>query len=134
MQRYCTTHTFLLHIKRNSNTRGTATPKCTLPQRLILYTIVVSNLNKPPFSIKPPYPCPKISFGTSNGTNHFGLVRPEYSGPALKATLTSLVISVGRTEISLCICLNCFLQYRSFVFCMPSRTTSSFQRKVKCCE
>ena len=30
---------------------------------------------------------PKIhvtSVGTSNGTDHFGLVRPEYSGPALK--------------------------------------------------
>ena len=30
-------------------------------------------------------------------------VRPEYSGPALKATSTGLVISVGRTEISLSI-------------------------------
>ena len=27
---------------------------------------------------------PVISVGTSNGTNHFGLVRPEYSGLALK--------------------------------------------------
>ena len=27
---------------------------------------------------------PDISVGTSNGTDHFGLVRPEYSGPALK--------------------------------------------------
>ena len=27
---------------------------------------------------------PEISVGTSNGTDHFGLVRPEYSGPALK--------------------------------------------------
>ena len=27
---------------------------------------------------------PVISVGTSNGTAHFGLVRPEYSGPALK--------------------------------------------------
>ena len=26
----------------------------------------------------------EISGGTSNGTNHFGLVRPGYSGPALK--------------------------------------------------
>ena len=26
----------------------------------------------------------EISVGTSNGTDHFGLVRPEYSGPALK--------------------------------------------------
>ena len=28
---------------------------------------------------------PRISFGTSNGTDYFGLVRQEYSGPALKA-------------------------------------------------
>ena len=27
---------------------------------------------------------PEISVGSSNGTDHFGLVRPEYSGPALK--------------------------------------------------
>ena len=27
---------------------------------------------------------PGISVGTSDGTNHFGLVRQEYSGPALK--------------------------------------------------
>ena len=27
---------------------------------------------------------PEISVGTSNGTDHFGWVRPEYSGPALK--------------------------------------------------
>lgn len=27
---------------------------------------------------------PGISVGTSNGTNHFGLVRQEYSGPALR--------------------------------------------------
>ena len=27
---------------------------------------------------------PEISVGASNGTDHFGLVRPEYSGPALK--------------------------------------------------
>ena len=33
-------------------------------------------------SIQPKIPV--ISVGTSNGTDHFGLVRPEYSGPALK--------------------------------------------------
>ena len=27
---------------------------------------------------------PEISVGSSNGTDHFGLVRPEFSGPALK--------------------------------------------------
>ena len=34
---------------------------------------------------------PEISVGTSNGTDHFGLVRPEYSGPALK------VVHFGRS-------------------------------------
>ena len=33
-------------------------------------------------SIQPKIPV--ISVGTSNGTDHFGLVRPEYSGPTLK--------------------------------------------------
>ena len=36
-------------------------------------------------SIKPKIP--KISVGTSNGTDHFGLVRPEYLGPALNEVL-----------------------------------------------
>ena len=27
---------------------------------------------------------PEISVGTTNGADHFGSVRPEYSGPALK--------------------------------------------------
>ena len=30
---------------------------------------------------------PVISVATSNGTDHFGLVRPEYSGSALKVVL-----------------------------------------------
>ena len=30
---------------------------------------------------------PEISAGTSNGTDHFGLVRPEYSRPGLKVVL-----------------------------------------------
>ena len=30
---------------------------------------------------------PDISVGTLNGTDHFGLVQPEYSGPALKVAL-----------------------------------------------
>ena len=36
-------------------------------------------------SIKPKIP--KISVGTSNGTDHYGLVRPEYLGPALNEVL-----------------------------------------------
>ena len=35
-----------------------------------------------PLSIQPK--SPEILVGTSNGTDHFGLVRPEYLGPALK--------------------------------------------------
>ena len=35
-----------------------------------------------PLSIQPK--SPEISVGSSNGTDHFGLVWPEYSGPALK--------------------------------------------------
>ena len=38
--------------------------------------------NQGALSIQPKIPV--ISVGTSNGTDHFGLVRPEYSGPALK--------------------------------------------------
>ena len=43
---------------------------------------------------------PEISVGTSNGTGHFGLVRPEYSA---LSTVTGLVISVGQTKLSLSI-------------------------------
>ena len=53
-------------------------------------------------SIQPKIPV--ISVGTSNGTDHFGLFRPEYSGPALKVVHRDpgLVISVGRTEKKVC--------------------------------
>ena len=38
----------------------------------------------------------EISAGTSNGTNHFGLVRPECSGPALKVVLFDRYGHFGR--------------------------------------
>ena len=48
---------------------------------------------------------------------NFGLVRPEYSGPALMvvSTLTGLVISDSQTEMSLSIWRNSCPQYRSFI-------------------
>ena len=44
---------------------------------------------------------PEISVGTSNGIDHFGLVRPEFEGAC--STLTGLVILVGRNEMALSI-------------------------------
>ena len=48
---------------------------------------------------------------------NFGLVRPEYSGPALMvvSTLTGLVISDSQTEMSLSIWRNSCPKYRSFI-------------------
>ena len=47
-------------------------------------------------SIQPKIPV--ISVGTSNGTDHFGLVRPEYSGPALKVVLFDRSGHFGRSD------------------------------------
>ena len=62
---------------------------------------------------------PEISVGTSNRTDHLGLIRPEYLGAALKVVHFDrsgyLGRSVGRTEMSLSIRQNCCLQYRFFV-------------------
>ena len=41
---------------------------------------------------------PKISVGISNGTDHFGLVRPEYSGPALKVVHCDRSGHFGRSD------------------------------------
>ena len=41
---------------------------------------------------------PEISVGTSNGTDHFGLVRPEYSGPALKVVHFDRSGHFGRSD------------------------------------
>ena len=50
---------------------------------------------------------PEITVGTSNGTDHFGLVRPKYSGPALKVMHFDRSGHFGRlvprTEMSLSI-------------------------------
>ena len=47
-------------------------------------------------SIQPKIPV--ISVGTSNGTDHFGLVPPEYSGPALKVVLFDRSGHFGRLD------------------------------------
>ena len=54
---------------------------------------------------------PEISVGTSNGIDHFGLVRPEFEGAW--SSLTGLVILVGRNEMSLSIWPNCSPQISS---------------------
>ena len=41
---------------------------------------------------------PDISVSTSNGADHFGLVRPEYSGPALKVVLFDRSGHFGRSD------------------------------------
>ena len=41
---------------------------------------------------------PEISVGTSNGTDHFGLVRPEYSGPALNVVHFDRSGHFGRSD------------------------------------
>ena len=61
----------------------------------------VNNGKKSPWgqwalSIQPKIPV--ISVGTSNGTDHFGLVRPEYSGPALKVVLFDRSGHFGRSD------------------------------------
>ena len=48
------------------------------------------------FSFQPKFPV--ISVGTSNGTDHFGLVRPEYSGPALKVVHFNRSGYLGRSD------------------------------------
>ena len=58
-------------------------------------------------SIQPKIPV--ISVGTSNGTDHFSLVRPEYSGPPLK------VVHLSRSVGPKC------PQYRCFVSCLQKQ-------------
>ena len=41
---------------------------------------------------------PEISVGKSNGTDHFGLVRPEYSRPALKVVHFDRSGYLGRSD------------------------------------
>ena len=63
---------------------------------------------------------------------NFGLVRPEYSGPALMvvSTLTGLVISDSQTEMSLSIWRNSCPQYRSFISLFQERL--DFEQSLFC--
>ena len=63
---------------------------------------------------------------------NFGLVRPEYSGPALMvvSALTGLVISDSQTEMSLSIWRNSCPQYRSFISLFQERL--DFEQSLFC--
>ena len=75
----------------------------------------------------------KILVGTSNGTYHFGLVRPEYSGPALKVVNFDRSGHFGRSDRNISFHLSKLLPPVPHFFILLTRT-SSFQWKVKCCE
>ena len=63
----------------------------------IYHVISVMRLRKIwALSIRPKIPV--IWVGTSNGTDHFGLVRPEYSGPALKVVHFDRSGYLGRSD------------------------------------
>ena len=82
-------------------------------------------------SIQPKIPV--ISVGTSNGTDHFGLVRPEYSGPALKVVHCDRSGHFGRSDRNVPFHLPKLLSPVPLFSILLTRP-SSFQWKVKCCE
>ena len=63
---------------------GTNAPPFS-PSRSILLSIltVLTRVSRFQGALSIPPKIPEISVGTSNGPDHFGLVRPEYSGTAL---------------------------------------------------
>ena len=68
---------------------------------------------------------PVISVGTSNGTDLFGLVRPEYSGPALKVVHCDRSGHFGRSDRNGPYnCQNCCPQYRCFLSCLRDQVVS----------
>ena len=76
---------------------------------------------------------PVISVGTSNGTNHFGLVVSEYSGPALKVVHCDRSGHFGRSDRNVPFHLPKLLSPVPLFSILLTRP-SSFQWKVKCCE
>ena len=82
-------------------------------------------------SIQPKIPV--ISVGTSNGTDHFGLVRPEYSGPALKVVHRDRSGHFGRSDWNVAFHLPKLLSPVPLFSILLTRP-SSFQWKVKCCQ
>ena len=53
------------------------------------------------------------------------MLSQSFGALSIQPTVTGLVISVGRTEMSLCICQNCCSQYRSFLSCLQEQVVSS---------
>ena len=76
---------------------------------------------------------PEISVGSSNGTDHFGLVRPEYSGAALKVVHSDRSGHFGRSDRNVPFHLPKLLSLVG-LFCILLTRKSSFQWKVKYCE
>ena len=76
---------------------------------------------------------PEIPVGSSNGTDHFGLVRPEYSGPALKVVHCDRSGHFGRSDRNVPFHLPKLLSPVPLFSILLTRP-SSFQWKVKCCE
>ena len=76
---------------------------------------------------------PEISVDSSNGTDHFGLVRPEYSGPALKVFHCDRSGHFGRSDRNAPFHLLKLLSPVPLFSILLTRP-SSFQSKVKCCE
>jgi len=70
---------------------------------------------------------PEISVGSSNGTDHFGLVRPEHLGPALKVVHSDRSGYFGRSN------RNVPFHLPKLLSPVPLTRTSSFHWKVKYC-
>ena len=75
----------------------------------------------------------EILVGTSNGTDHFGLVRPGYSRPALKVVHFDRSGHFGRSDQNVSFHFSKLLTPVPH-FCILLTRTSSFQCQVNCCE
>ena len=95
------------------------------------YTCTYTPTRLRALSIQPQIP--EISVGSSNGTEHFGLVRPEYSGPALKVAHSDRSCHFGRSDRNVPSHLPKLLSPVPLFSILLTRP-SSFQWKVKCCE
>ena len=65
---------------------------------------------------------PEISVGTSHGTDHFGLVWPEYSGPAWKVVHFDLSGHFGRSDLNVPFHLTQLLSPGPLFCILPTRT------------
>ena len=98
---------------------------------MTILTILANTSNRGALSVQPKIP--EISVGSSNGTDHFGLVRPEYSGPALKMVHCDRSGHFGRSDRNVPFHLPKLLSPVP-LFCILLTGTSSFQWKVKYCD